>query len=159
MPYRVSDIEPDKGDIHTGSRQCRTCRNRYPMENFYLTTSGVHRRRKCKGCVEDERRQRVERILLDPVESAKFKGMKRWGRIKTRYGLTPADFGTLLQEQDSRCAICTVSFEEEDPHIDHCHKTGKIRGLLCSPCNRGIGQLRDDPQILMTAAKYLERNA
>lgn len=157
MVYQISDIEPDQGDIHTGTRQCRTCLVRHPMGSFYLTVSGKHRRHKCKGCVEIERKSRVDQVLSDPESAAKYKAMRRWTRIKTRYGLTQTDFQAMMLNQNDQCVICTVSFDEQPPHIDHCHKTGKIRGLLCSQCNRGIGQLRDDPEVLLAAAAYLSQ--
>ena len=60
--------------------------------------------------------------------------------------------------QDDVCAICHKPFiSEVKMHIDHCHKTSKFRGLLCQPCNQGIGFFFDDPQLLQSAAAYLER--
>lgn len=88
------------------------------------------------------------------------KETKRRSRLKQKYGLTLEEFDELLAQQGGGCAICG----SPDPnaqhgvwHVDHCHKTGRVRGLLCGPCNTGIGQMRDDPARLRAAADYLER--
>jgi len=68
--------------------------------------------------------------------------------------MTLDDYDRMLQEQSGGCAICGKSGEL---HIDHSHITGKIRGLLCPTCNRGIGQLQEDSRLLRLAAAYLDR--
>lgn len=75
------------------------------------------------------------------------------------YGLTIEDFDRILERQCGRCAICGTS----DPGrkgfcVDHCHDTGRVRGLLCTNCNVGIGQLGDDVDRLMRAVEYLKAN-
>lgn len=75
------------------------------------------------------------------------------------YGVTADEFRALLDAQSGRCAIC----ETDDPggkgnwHVDHCHATGAIRGLLCHHCNLLLGNARDEPTRLRAAADYLER--
>lgn len=79
------------------------------------------------------------------------------------FGLTAQGYVNMLEAQKGRCLICekveTVtngpSGKLRDMAIDHCHTTGKIRGLLCSACNTGIGLLQDDPALLDKAAAYL----
>ena len=80
------------------------------------------------------------------------------------YDLSLEQFDALLASQGSRCAICGI----EQPNgtgrhavwnVDHCHKTGAVRGVLCAPCNTAIGQLKDDPELVRAALKYLERHA
>lgn len=97
----------------------------------------------------------MDRVLADPVEAERYKSQKRWSRIKTRYGVTENDFDLMLRAQDNRCAVCHTDFTDQPPHIDHCHTTERVRGLLCSQCNRGIGQLRDSVEILNRAINYL----
>ena len=75
-----------------------------------------------------------------------------------RYGVTLEDHDRLLRKQNFCCAVCrtpSVSYSTRLA-VDHCHDTGKIRGLLCSGCNIGIGMLADSPEMLRTAAKYIE---
>lgn len=77
---------------------------------------------------------------------------------KHKYGLTPEGFTALYVSQDGRCAVCQTSKTSRELDVDHCHETGKVRGLLCGPCNRGIGQLKDDPSLVMAAAIYIAKD-
>jgi hypothetical protein len=76
-------------------------------------------------------------------------------RRKRTYGIEPEVYDAILIEQNGRCAIC---FKNADLHIDHDHKTGKPRGLLCGSCNRGLGLFQDDPAVLQLALYYLTDN-
>jgi len=73
------------------------------------------------------------------------------------YGITYEQFVEMYYKQDKKCAICNkeIDINSRFTHIDHCHKTGKVRGLLCHQCNAGIGFLNDDINILANAIKYL----
>lgn len=73
---------------------------------------------------------------------------------KIRYGISEEQYQEMLLKQDGKCAICEK--EMSPPHVDHCHNTKKVRGLLCDTCNRGIGYLKEDINILKGAIKYLE---
>lgn len=81
--------------------------------------------------------------------------------LRSRYGITWAQYQELLQQQGGQCAVvgCT-----EPPggrgsiyHVDHDHKTGKVRGLLCSNCNRALGLLRESPERIEGLAAYIRR--
>lgn len=75
------------------------------------------------------------------------------------YGMKPGEFDALLAAQEGRCAICRT----DEPggrgtwHVDHCHDTKVIRGLLCNSCNSGLGRFKDNPAVLRAAADYLDR--
>ena len=75
--------------------------------------------------------------------------------LKSRYGITLAEYEKLLVGQSGKCAICGQTDEWFSLAVDHCHETSRIRGLLCSQCNRGIGLFRDSPDLLEKAAEYL----
>jgi hypothetical protein len=82
-----------------------------------------------------------------------------YGRIM-RYGLTVQQYQDMVTAQADRCALCGGpwrGWNGQAPHIDHCHKTGRVRGLLCASCNSAIGRFGDDPILLRRAADYLER--
>lgn len=84
------------------------------------------------------------------------KEKKRVAKMLRVYGLTQDGFMLLVSSQGGRCAICDGVFESRrDTHIDHDHKTGKLRAILCAFCNRGLGSFRDDPVRLIKAARYL----
>lgn len=77
-----------------------------------------------------------------------------------RYGITVEERATKLAEQDGRCAICGVTEEENlrPHHVDHDHRDGRVRSLLCSNCNTAIGKLQDAPALLRRAAAYIEEH-
>ena len=76
------------------------------------------------------------------------------------YGLRPADYRRMVDEQGGRCAICGGAPNGNGNRlaVDHDHASGAVRGLLCHGCNAGMGQLKDDPELLRAAADYLERH-
>ena len=76
-------------------------------------------------------------------------------RREQAYGVDARRFDEMLRAQSGRCAICLVAFTET-PHVDHCHTTGRVRDLLCSPCNRGLGIVDDDVHRLRAMADYVE---
>lgn len=77
------------------------------------------------------------------------------------YRITPDEYDALYEEQNGECAICGTTqcadAREFPLHVDHNHRTDEVRGLLCDLCNRGIGNFNDDPELLRSAADYLER--
>ena len=76
-----------------------------------------------------------------------------------KYGISPEDYDTMLKEQDNKCKICLVSFTTLKPqliHVDHCHTTKQVRGLLCNLCNTGLGFFKDNTETLTNAIIYLE---
>ncbi len=76
-------------------------------------------------------------------------------RIKTMYGLTQGDFDAILAAQGKVCAICREPPAHGHLYVDHCHATGRVRGLLCHPCNAGLGYFRDCATRLAQAGGYL----
>jgi hypothetical protein len=78
--------------------------------------------------------------------------------LKT-YGITIEQYDALLIAQGGRCAVCRGSGDGKPWHVDHCHDTGEVRGILCALCNRGIGHFRESADLLRAAANYLERAA
>lgn len=82
--------------------------------------------------------------------------------LKGGYGLTLEGFLQMYERQSGQCAICQISMrtranQKDACCVDHDHVTGKVRGLLCSSCNMGIGQLGDSAERLRAAASYLDR--
>jgi len=82
---------------------------------------------------------------------------RRGESLKTRYGISIAQYNAMLEEQGGVCAICGEQPEEERLCVDHSHATGKIRGLLCRRCNSGLGCYNDELRLTMGASAYLRR--
>lgn len=92
-----------------------------------------------------------------------YKTYKHRKRVCNTFGLSMGEYDKMLAEQNGVCAIC---HQEETATrrgtviqlpVDHCHTTGKVRGLVCDKCNKGLGHFLDDPEILRSAADYIER--
>jgi hypothetical protein len=81
---------------------------------------------------------------------------RRGPQIKRDYGLTLADVAIMERTQRGRCWICKTPFGVKGFQVDHCHATGKVRGLLCGSCNSGLGFFGDNPGLLKRAIKYLK---
>ena len=77
-------------------------------------------------------------------------------RLMVGYGITTDEYDAMLVAQSGLCAICRRS-SDLTLHVDHCHKTGRVRQLLCQRCNPALGLFDDDPELLIAAALYLER--
>ena len=122
----------------------------------------------CKKCKNTSRK---EQDRLHPERKKKWRKQsyqKNKDKAKEQYlvyhyGINLKEFEYLLQKQNNLCAICqkseTVKHQSGTPKqlsVDHDHETGKIRGLLCYNCNRGIGHLQDNVEILKSAISYLE---
>jgi len=83
--------------------------------------------------------------------------------MKNKYGISEAEYEKQLAKQIGKCAICGKKFDFKNKnrdtiHIDHCHTTGRIRGLLCGECNKGIGFFHDNPELLLAAIKYIKKH-
>src|SRR5574337_857434 len=70
--------------------------------------------------------------------------------LKAKFGITNDDYDRMLEEQDFVCAICGEP-SDKTYHVDHCHTSGKVRGLLCNTCNRGLGYFKDNTSFLTNA--------
>lgn len=107
--------------------------------------------------VYNERRR--ERRKQDPDKSRELQRQyARKSRLKKLYGLTIDDAALMLQRQNNRCAICEVEFSEtKKPVVDHCHSSGKVRELLCSPCNTALGHIEKD-SFFRKALEYIDKH-
>lgn len=93
------------------------------------------------------------------VHAPNWSGYDREDQIMRRtYGISMQEFDELVEFQSGKCAICFKPLDtiNRRANIDHCHDTGKVRGILCSGCNTGIGQLGDNIEGLKRALYYLE---
>lgn len=77
--------------------------------------------------------------------------------LKRTYGINLTEYNNILNKQNNKCALCNRKFKEKI-YVDHCHKTGKVRELLCIHCNTSLGHFNDDIILLNKAIKYLEKH-
>ena len=116
------------------------------IAKFYVDKDGRRTNKVCRECHKQGCKERWhKRSWLD-----------RWSSRYYLYGVTKQFLLDLYEEQQGRCKICGMEPETtRGLHIDHCHKTGVVRGLLCGGCNTGIGSLKEDPNIFLKAIEYL----
>lgn len=130
------------------TKVCKQCGKEGSLDLFQKDVSKKDKvRTECKECTAANRKKRYS-----PVVNRKNNMQKNFGK-----GILET-YQHLFCLQGGVCAICKSPENGRYAHlsVDHDHDTGKIRGLLCNNCNRGIGLLKDDPKILEQAKKYLE---
>lgn len=89
---------------------------------------------------------------------ARIRERTRQWALKTKFGLTVEDFDRMLASQSNACAVCQTVAPKTGWHIDHCHSTGKVRGILCTNCNPMLGFAKDNTDTLKAAIRYLEKH-
>lgn len=95
----------------------------------------------------------------DPEYRARKNRSANLCRMRKRYGLTPEDRQAMIEAQNGRCAICgTLEPGGRGWHIDHCHRQGHVRELLCTSCNVFVGRIEKKPDLLAKALAYIERH-
>jgi hypothetical protein len=104
---------------------------------------------------EARRRQWQENPARKLQQRTYRRQSQRKDQLKYYYGMSLADYEALLARQNGACAICKQVFAQ-NLCVDHCHVTGKVRGLLCHSCNVGLGHYKDDPRLTRAATAYLE---
>lgn len=133
-------------------------------------TAKNRKRRVCKSCWAASLR-RYRGLDLDDFQARsrayrnKNRDKLRSGQMRGMYGISLERYAEIFQSQDGVCASCGLPERTRHPiseqtkrlAIDHCHRTGRIRGLLCSRCNVALGLLNDDPERIKLLLAYLER--
>lgn len=130
--------------------------SRQRCKRYYGRNAAAQRARGLATYHADPGRSHEQSARWKLTHPAAAKAMKRKAWLKSAYGLTPEGFDTLLEAQNMACAGCLEPFNTT-PLVDHCHVTGKVRGLLCKSCNTTLGMSHDNPQTLRRLAAYLER--
>ncbi len=142
-------------------KRCRDCQEEKPIDQFYK--AGAFYASYCKPCSQA---QSKANRLANPEQYAAT--ARRWRKanpdklrsleLKRFYGITTADYEALLALQGGRCAGCGNGPTGKRKYLDtdHDHKTGEMRGLLCSPCNLILGKAQDNSTVLRNLADYLD---
>jgi hypothetical protein len=151
------------------NHKCKGCKRKLPLSAYgirpsYNKNGGHKRRSRCRECERDyakqfrkqhpdKIRERKKRWAIRYPDKA-YRGWKR--RSWRRLGLDPDEVERYIAAHNNLCEICGTKTDIRSLAVDHCHTTGKLRGLLCSNCNCGLGMFQDSPQLLMKAETYLQ---
>lgn len=128
---------------------CCTCKEVKTLEDFYKKRR-TQRQSECKLCTK------IRRVVWWKSDAGKTSSAN--SKLKARFGLSLDDYDKMLEDQQGQCLVCgaTESYLGHRLAIDHCHTTGKIRGLLCKSCNVGLGNFRDSVELLTNAISYIK---
>ena len=140
------DYRASQGAAISKPANCPTC-GESDLKNFYVNKLGQRTNSVCKTCHKKACNERWHsRSWVD-----------RWSSRNYKYGVTKEFLVSLYDKQAGKCAICNaVPHTERGLHVDHCHKTKQVRGLLCHGCNTGIGAMKDSVDIISQALLYLK---
>ena len=169
---------------HTLPKACKTCGIIKNPEEFYVINRvearkhlGPARHAHCIPCKSKNISEAKKRMGVEwrKIENER---KRRWAEsnfernrnnlrnawLKRSYGITIQEYEVLFQKQNGKCAICNLpetKINKKDKQfkklaVDHCHKTGKIRGLLCFACNGSLGKFKDSIELLQNAIEYLK---
>lgn len=156
-------IKQDVTEFYKFRWVCKSCcvakakQRQESHKDSHRTSSAAYYKRNRERCLEYSK-ARKKANWGSVLVSARASNRNR--RLKMM-GASIDDFLAALESQGGRCAICQVNQVGADGgknvHVDHCHKTGKFRGILCAGCNKGLGHFCDEPENLRRAAAYLVR--
>lgn len=132
------------------NKQCLNCKEVKDLDDFNPQKGGkLGRRSRCKSCLS--------------IERTKYKEAQRNWNYLSKYNITIEEYEVMFKNQNECCKICGTSNpsprkQDQNFFVDHCHETGKVRGLLCNWCNRGLGYFKDDLDLLNKAMEYINEH-
>lgn len=165
------------------AKRCTGCREEKPLTEFTKCSRAPDRLNwYCKPCAratnkkyydspkgkankagqyQRHREKILERRKNQPWHTRRpeYLAYQRDRHLQVKYGLTLSQYDAMLNAQGGGCAICGRSPQvgKKSMPVDHCHRTGTVRGVLCDPCNRALEGFQDSPEILRSAISYLAR--
>ena len=149
-------------DLSTYYVQCILQETKTPVRQRGMVSES---RRICAGCREEKdlsefvKHRSLPNGVLSYCKPCHTKAYWKKGRgqyLDRAYGISEDEYGNLLTKQGGVCGICKNSNNGNSFHVDHCHATNEVRGLLCVKCNHGIGLFMDSIEYLKSAILYLQ---
>lgn len=147
---RLLTVEEWRAIEAKGEMECKKCGQVQALQEF-RPLKLPRRRWTCRTCHRERCRE------LRDLKQAERRAYHQRHRCK-RFGITTDDYDRMLADQDGLCAICTRPLGSRGQTIDHCHATGRVRGIVHSHCNLVIGNASDDIDVLRGAITYLQKH-
>jgi hypothetical protein len=94
-------------------------------------------------------------VACNQAQLRRDREQRNWRRRERLYGIGREEFEALKARQDGRCGICREPLQATSTHVDHCHRSRQVRGLLCGPCYQAIGLFRENADIMRRAIAYV----
>lgn len=152
---QTADCHPNRK--HKARGLCGSCYDRWLRENnptYKANQTSNYYRWKERN---PERWQAVQRARTERERNCpEAKRKKRERMLRRNYGISQAEYEQMLGEQRNGCALCSRAPGIRPLHVDHCHETGMVRGLLCHQCNWFLGTIDADPTIIQRITAYRE---
>ena len=129
-------------------KTCSKCSVEKPLTEYW--NSKARKSGKCPQCISCMREHKSRQEITPAERTRRYK-------LKSKFGITVEQYELMAEKQNHRCAICRCEKPSNRKHwdIDHNHVTGQVRGLLCNPCNQGLGMFKDDTDKMKSAINYL----
>lgn len=150
----IADFGRDRRRKDLLNVNCRLCINSYYTKMSKEEKEVLNHKKKNYYY---KNRDRLLKSKVDKYKDYEYKDFRKDARLKSYFGINLDIYKTMLSEQNNVCAICRQSCKTgRDLAVDHCHSTGKVRGLLCCKCNNGVGSFNDNIEIMKRAIKYID---
>ena len=148
---------------------CKKYGQMLPLSDFYRAKTNkngsICYQARCKSCMNKDNLTRYKNLTLEEKKEKQKRNVSRMGRdyfkgknLLRNYGLTLDDFKMMYEQQNGCCYLCETHIEGRQIKVDHNHKTGKVRKLLCHNCNTSLGLLGESPKIFYKCAEYLKEH-
>jgi len=156
----------NRNSITCAMKCCKICKTEKPLSEYSLVskagsiTKGKYVRRKdtyctlCKKCKSEQNLRKQRNRTKE--QKQRVGDLHKWRQLMRLYGLTKERYNAMLVEQNNMCKICGGALEPAC--VDHDHTTGKVRHLLCNPCNMSLGLVKEDTKILNNMISYINDN-
>lgn len=141
-------IKIERERYHRDKEKHKLMRSEYYQENKEYT------KEKSKKWYKQNSERAKERILKDYYNNREEISVSR---ICKKYNIAEDQYNKMVQDSNNICEICLMEIKKGC--VDHCHKTGRVRGYICGNCNSAIGFLKENKEIIERAAKYLDKNS
>jgi hypothetical protein len=148
------------------TKLCTYCFRQLELNNFsqHKSRGKTYYRGRCRDCLNKQKnaylsrpevkaRNKATRKAATPEQRKLQQRRARW----KKYGADPDEMEKRLAAHDGKCELCGESVNN-NPCVDHCHSEIKVRGILCTTCNTGLGFFKDSQRLLLLAIDYLNRN-